>query len=59
MIIPTITVWKESILLVLMMSLYANIEASATAYLSAPKRSKTRKRIKGSSNISHRGSIRL
>jgi hypothetical protein len=35
MIIPTITIWKESILLVLLMSLYANIEASATAFISA------------------------
>ncbi len=38
MIVPTVTVWKESILLVLLMSLYANIEASATAFIAAKKK---------------------
>jgi hypothetical protein len=57
MIVPTLTIWQNSILLVLIMSLYANIEASLTAFLSAPKKkiSKQRIRIKGSSNISHMG----
>lgn len=35
MIVPTITIWRESILLILLMSLYANIEASCTAFLTA------------------------
>lgn len=56
MIGPTLTIWQNSILLVLLMSLYANIEASATAFLSADsKKKKTRPKIKGSVNISHRG----
>jgi hypothetical protein len=37
MVIPTVTIWKESILLVLLMSLYANIEATATAFIAAKK----------------------
>lgn len=36
MAVPTLTLWHSSILLVLIMSLYANIEASAAAFLSAP-----------------------
>ncbi len=58
MIVPTLTIWKESILLVLLMSLYANVEASATAFLSAkPKVKRKRAKIKGSVNLSHRGGI--
>lgn len=56
MIVPTLTIWQDSILLVLIMSLYANIEASATAFLSAkPVEKVPRKKIKGSINLSHRG----
>lgn len=40
MIVPTVTIWKESILLVLLMSLYANIEATATAFIAAKKEKK-------------------
>jgi hypothetical protein len=54
MIIPTLTIWQNSILLVLIMSLYANIEASATAFISARKKPMPRARIRGSVNISHR-----
>lgn len=60
MIVPTLTIWKESILLILLMSLYANIEATATAYLSAgDKDVKKRHKIKNSSSVSHRGTQRL
>jgi hypothetical protein len=38
MVVPTVTVWRDSILLVLLMSLYANIEVSVAAFLSAPKK---------------------
>jgi len=56
MIVPTLTIWKGSILLVLLMSLYANIEASVTAFLSAkPVAEPKKKKIKGSIDISHRG----
>jgi hypothetical protein len=56
MAVPTLTIWQESILLVLLMSLYANIEASATAFLSVKKPEKTKRaKIKGSVNVSHRG----
>jgi hypothetical protein len=56
MVVPTLTIWQNSILLVLLMSLYANIEASATAFISSkPVEKKTRKRIRGSVNVSHRG----
>jgi hypothetical protein len=56
MIVPTLTIWQNSILLVLLMSLYANVEASATAFLSAkPKEKRKRPKIRGSVNVSHRG----
>jgi hypothetical protein len=32
MAIPVVTIWKDSILLVLIMSLYANCEASLSAH---------------------------
>jgi hypothetical protein len=56
MIVPTLTIWQNSILLVLLMSLYANVEASATAFLSAkPKEKRKRAKIRGSVNVSNRG----
>lgn len=54
---PTLTIWQNSILLVLLMSLYANIEASATAFISAKPVEKKKAKIKGSVNLSHRGAI--
>ena len=59
MIVPTLTIWQNSILLVLIMSLYANIEASFTAFLSSEKKSVQKKRIRGSSNIAHMGSSHI
>lgn len=35
MVIPTVTLWQSSILLVLLMSLFANIEASFSAAFAA------------------------
>lgn len=55
MIVPVLTIWQNSILLVLIMSLYANIEASATAFISAKKDPVRRKPIYGISNIAHMG----
>lgn len=55
MIVPTVTIWQKSILLVLLMSLYANIEATAGAYISSRKKPRKKHRIRNVSNISHRG----
>jgi hypothetical protein len=67
MIGPTLTIWHNSILLVLLMSLFANVEASITAFLSAKPKPK-RKRVElRTTNMSHgkgsmhvgQGSLRL
>lgn len=56
MTVPAVLFWKESILLVIMMSLYANIEASLAAFLSAkPKKKRPRLRT---TNLSHQGTNR-
>jgi hypothetical protein len=38
MVIPTVLIWKDSILLVLLMSLYANIESSLAAFEASRKK---------------------
>lgn len=54
MAFPAVFFWKESILLVILMSLYANVEASLAAFLSAkPKRERPKLRA---TNLSHMGS---
>jgi hypothetical protein len=52
LVVPGVLLWKESILFVILLSLYANIEASFAAYLSAPKKQPDRKRLR-STNISY------
>lgn len=46
MAIPTLIWWKDSILLVLIMSLYANVEASFSAWESTRTTKQKRKRAK-------------
>lgn len=55
MAVPTMTIWSQSILLVLMMSLFANIESSLAAYLSATPKPK-RKQI-NTTNLTHKGGM--
>lgn len=55
MIIPRLTLLKKSLLFVIMMSLYANIEASLAAYQAAKTKKKKKRPRPRSVDLSHRG----